>query len=269
MERDLGARLWYDVEIFRLLGSAGELNDWAARQASPGYENLLSIRQEAGSWSAQLHPPFAIGAIRQAARVDFTALLKQLGEKRTRSGAFLPAQLQPEQVLEKLSDFDAVILCQGADATASPFFPNLPWQLSKGEALLLDLKGPEPRELLKKNLMLAPLGNGKIWAGATSVWNFSDGAASESGRADIEQRLQEILRVNYQVIDHLAAIRPTVLDRRPFLGASREYPNLFIFNGLGTKGALLAPYWAVHLADHLLEGKTLDAEVDIRRFAAG
>jgi glycine/D-amino acid oxidase-like deaminating enzyme len=81
----------------------------------------------------------------------------------------------------------------------------------------------------------------------------------------LEERLRLFLQTPYEVVRRMGAVRPTVRDRRPFLGASPVQSNIFIFNGLGTKGALLAPYWAAHLAGHLLSGAPLDREVDVRR----
>jgi len=37
-------------------------------------------------------------------------------------------------------------------------------------------------------------------------------------------------------------------------------------NGMGSKGALLAPWLSAHLADHLDSKSELSKEVDIRRF---
>jgi hypothetical protein len=39
-----------------------------------------------------------------------------------------------------------------------------------------------------------------------------------------------------------------------------------IFNGMGTKGCSLAPFFASQLTEHLCQQKALDPEVDIRRF---
>ena len=77
-----------------------------------------------------------------------------------------------------------------------------------------------------------------------------------------------MLKVPYEIRDHKAAVRPTVKDRRPLLGVHPEFPNIFIFNGLGTKGASQGPYFANHMADFLTENTPLDPEVDIRRFHA-
>jgi glycine oxidase len=50
------------------------------------------------------------------------------------------------------------------------------------------------------------------------------------------------------------------------LGAHPEFKNMFIFNGLGTKGVMIAPYFAKHFVEHLYNNTPLDKEVSIERF---
>jgi glycine/D-amino acid oxidase-like deaminating enzyme len=50
------------------------------------------------------------------------------------------------------------------------------------------------------------------------------------------------------------------------VGFHRDEPNVGIFNGMGTKGISLAPYFAKNFADHLVHDKPIFAEVDIKRF---
>ena len=69
----------------------------------------------------------------------------------------------------------------------------------------------------------------------------------------------------YEIVGHVAGVRPAVKDRRPLIGESPVKKNVFIFNGMGTKGALLAPYWAAHLASHLFDGQPVDSEVSLFR----
>jgi glycine/D-amino acid oxidase-like deaminating enzyme len=76
-----------------------------------------------------------------------------------------------------------------------------------------------------------------------------------------------VLTVPYEIIKHEAGIRPTVNDRRPILGIHPEHPRLAVFNGLGTKGVMLAPYFANQLIDHLEKEQTIDPEVDLSRFS--
>jgi len=50
------------------------------------------------------------------------------------------------------------------------------------------------------------------------------------------------------------------------MGEHPENQGVYIFNGLGTKGYMMAPTLASELADFMLEQKPLDPETDIRRF---
>jgi glycine/D-amino acid oxidase-like deaminating enzyme len=69
------------------------------------------------------------------------------------------------------------------------------------------------------------------------------------------------------IIDQPAGIRPSTRDARPFLGAHPTEQGLYIFNGLGSKGASLAPTLSREMADYIFQGKPLDPETDIQRFS--
>ena len=90
--------------------------------------------------------------------------------------------------------------------------------------------------------------------------NFGQFRAQPHGFAQV------LAAAGFEVVAHHAAIRPTVKDRRPFIGQHPQFPVLGIFNGFGTKGASLVPFFAEQFVDNLLNGKPLEKEVDIRRF---
>ena len=46
-------------------------------------------------------------------------------------------------------------------------------------------------------------------------------------------------------------------------------PNIAIFNGMGTKGTSIAPYWAWEMVGFLIGGKIISREVDLGRFGIG
>ena len=80
-------------------------------------------------------------------------------------------------------------------------------------------------------------------------------------------RLDNLISATYEIEYHWAGVRPTVSDRRPILGQNPGSKNIYIFNGLGTKGVMLAPYFAKEMMKCLGDsGYCLDAEVDVRRF---
>jgi glycine/D-amino acid oxidase-like deaminating enzyme len=61
-------------------------------------------------------------------------------------------------------------------------------------------------------------------------------------------------------------VRPATLHRRPFVGFNPQYPQVGIFNGMGTKGITLAPYFAQHFVNHIVHQHPLDVEVDVKRY---
>lgn len=271
LEAHLSLSIWHETPILRLLPTPQEANDWSARCALPDYAGWLAERADAGAWSAFLPADLRFGVIHQAARVDFSALLPAFRQKARDEGWFSTRSFDYQELAALTGEFDYVICCEGWRGRDNPFFPALPWQLAKGEAF--QLRFPDqppganvPNEILKKEALIAPLGDGLYWAGATYNWTFDDEKPTAGERDFLLARLRDMLAVPFEVIDHQAGIRPTVKDRRPFLGLSTMHPKIGIFNGLGTKGALLAPFWAEHFAHHLLHSAPLDPQVDIRRF---
>lgn len=269
LETEWKCTLWHEQPILRSLETAQQTNDWASRMADPEYARILGERPDAGAWSAFLKPALLTGEIRQAARVDFPLLLHTFRQKMTAEGLFLEQAVPPDTALQLANDYDYIIFCEGYRGRDNPFFPVLPWQLSKGEGLIFRFAQPGAealREMVKRDLMIVPLGNGQFWAGASNDWTFEDNGATAAAQQGLDERLSGILSAPYEILQRFGAIRPTVKDRRPFLGISPVHPKMVIFNGLGTKGALLAPYWAGRLAGYLLEGDELDPETDIQRF---
>ena len=63
-----------------------------------------------------------------------------------------------------------------------------------------------------------------------------------------------------------AGVRPGSADRRPFIGTHPKNDNYHIFNGLGSKGYMLAPLLSLEFAQHLIEGTELHAEVQLSRY---
>ena len=86
---------------------------------------------------------------------------------------------------------------------------------------------------------------------------------STEGRAHLESLLGEWLVCDYEVVDHVAAVRPVTHTRHPILGRHPAHPQVAVFGGLGSKGVLTAPHYASVLLEHLLNGTALPREVDI------
>jgi glycine/D-amino acid oxidase-like deaminating enzyme len=160
------------------------------------------------------------------------------------------------------------ILCQGHRAMDSPWFGWLPFQPAKGEILTLETDAPLPQAVLNAGRWLLPLVAGRFRFGATYDWTTRDQEPSTGGRETLLKDLPEIIRLpDARLVAHRAGVRPAALDNAPIVGPHPEHPNLWIFNGFGSKGALQIPGYAASLADHLEGGGALPKRVDVRRYA--
>ena len=69
----------------------------------------------------------------------------------------------------------------------------------------------------------------------------------------------------FEVLDHRAAVRPVIDAGYPVLGRHPAHPQRAYFNGLGSKGSLLAPFFANQLAAHLCGEGEIEPQVDVRK----
>ena len=204
--------------------------------------------------------------------LDTTALLeefrdyfKKLEAITTENIDYSNLEITDEDVIYKDISAKKVIFCEGAAAVNNPFFNDLPFNLNKGEVIDVMLKDYNFKHILKKNIFIVPDEN-KFRIGATYNRDFKDDKVSDEALTYFTIKVDEVLGIPFQLLNHKAAIRPATVDRRPFIGTHQEYKNLGIFNGFGAKGVSLVPYFSEHYCDYLLEGKELMKEANINRY---
>ena len=115
--------------------------------------------------------------------------------------------------------------------------------------------------------MLSPLPvQHTFWVGSTYQWEFSNDQPSEAFYNQTKAQLQHWLKVPFEIVVHKASVRPATLERRPFVGLHPHFPAIGILNGMGTKGASLAPFFAALLVQHLVHQFPILEEADVARF---
>ena len=80
------------------------------------------------------------------------------------------------------------------------------------------------------------------------------------------KKWDRIITCPYEIVDHVAGVRPTVSDRKPLVGRHPGYDRVFILNGFGSRGVLIGPYVAQQLYKFIANDIPLDKEIDIHRF---
>ncbi|TLX72588.1 FAD-dependent oxidoreductase [Labilibacter sediminis] len=160
-----------------------------------------------------------------------------------------------------------VVFCEGYRVMQNPFFKDVTLKPTKGELLEIYCVGLSEEFILNKQLFVMPVGNQRFKIGATYDWKNLDERGTEEARKDLLSRFEDLISLPYEVLNHYAGIRPTVHDRRPVLGSHPKYSQINIFNGLGTKGVMLAPFFASEMLKYLNDNTYgLHPEVEVKRF---
>ena len=161
-----------------------------------------------------------------------------------------------------------IIYCEGFNAINNPYFNYLPFSPVKGELLDIEIQNTNIQEIINQGAFVIPLGNDIYRLGATYSWHELDSIPTEQGKADLTEKYQKLMKPEMKILSHRAGVRPATKDRKPFIGMHPEFENIGIFNGLGSKGVSLAPYFAKQFVDFLVNHKELQQEVNINRFAS-
>ncbi len=162
-----------------------------------------------------------------------------------------------------------MVCCQGYDGADNPWFKNIEFQPAKGEILTVRIPGWTEQRVIHGDVWLVPIGEELVRVGATYDWSRFDNIPTEDGRRELETRLQSMICGPYEVVDHVAAVRPILRDPRPVLGFHHEWKQLAYLNGLASKGALMAPYFGRHLTRVMSGAEKLDPSVDLARRTKG
>ncbi|GEP49441.1 FAD-dependent oxidoreductase [Flavobacterium noncentrifugens] len=272
VESKLDLKLNFRLPVLRKFFSVEEQNNWFTASDKPGLSPFLSTKLIHTKYSG-IDSPFGYGEVLQTGYVE-TAQLLQSYQKYLKDKNQLVEEVFDYDLLESNPDFvryknihaKHIVFAEGFGLHANPFFKHLPLDGTKGELFIIKAPNLNLDVILNTNVFILPLGNDLFKVGATYNWEDKTNQTTEAGKAELIEKISEILNCNFEIIEHLAGVRPTVKDRRPLLGTHAVYSNIHIFNGLGTRGVMLGPFMAKVLFDHIEFGTPIDRENDIKRF---
>lgn len=269
-EEILETKFWHKLPIKKIFVNEEEKNLWRKKSA----ENVYLGAIEEDVTINEIDSKEGLGEVNNAGWLDVPLFLEKskeffIAQKLLLQQHFNYADIvhSENQVSYKEITAKGIVFCEGFQMLNNPYFSELPLIPTKGEVLTLEVKKFNPNCTLNKGVFLLPLSNNTFKCGATYEWHTTQAEITEKGKKELEEKLQKFLKADYSILQHEAGIRPTVVDRRPLLGSHPQYKNVSVFNGLGTKGVMLAPYFAEVMKGFLLDKVMLSEEIDINRFS--
>ncbi len=257
--------------MYRPFTSVEEQNDWHGKSTYDGYRPYIERLCETGLHSACVNDPF--GGVEIKCFVLHTAAFVERSFRYfTEKCTYLKTRFDEDNLTIESDSFiyqhiqaRRVIFCTGYQSIGSRYFHWLPIVPVKGELLKVKFDATF-KTIYNRSCFIIPQDNGTCKVGSTYDRNDTSVSPTASGRQQIIRNMRQLSPLSFQVTDHSAGIRPGTVARRPLMGSHPEIPHMFIFNGLGTKGVSLAPYFAAQFVSSLNEGNNLHDEVDIKRY---
>lgn len=271
-EAELGATFYSEKTIWRFFQSENEEEIWRVKRDDPALAPYVAPLPEDLPGGGELQPQRGGFRVAQGAHVATGELLSSFRRQLRERGALLeealaPADLRVEPGRVRWREFAArkILFCEGHAASRNPYFSWVPFCHAKGE--ILTVRGPVlPEEVvLNRGKWLLPIGQAHFYAGATYEWDDLSEKPTPEGRKAILAGLRALIPREPEVVAHEAGVRPIVQGTRPVAGLHPAHPAVGIFNGLASKGALWAPFFAEEFAEHLENDGSLDPAVDVRR----
>lgn len=271
LEVATGSQFFNSIKIRRFFASEQEKKYWILKQEEESYKKYLSPEENYKHEFTSTQNNLGSAIVKNAFRVNAQAFMQQThklfkAKNCLNHVSFDPALLNPDKMMYNGEKYDSIVFCCGIDQDKVPYFNSIEIQHTKGEILTVRAKQMPNEETWNKKGFILPIGADSFKIGATIERNTNNTKVTDHGRKELLNVINGLYSGSYDITEQIAGIRPTVYDRRPVLGKHPKHSRLFIFNGLGTKGYLMAPLLAQEMAGFMIDGKALHEEVQLSRF---
>lgn len=264
--------LFHRRPILEIFTSAQQRNEWMNKSAEPSLSNWIGETVSSGENKDGIQLPFGGIYIKNTGWLNVKKLLVHLRRDFILNSQFACDEFIADEIIFESDHVSfrgvkvkKIIFCDGYYGASNKFFNYLPFVPAKGEIVTIKCDGLKKDTIINRGIYVIPTGSGLFRVGATFDWKNLTEEITTAGRESLLSSFEKITSLPYTVVNQVAAIRPANKDRRPFIGLHPHQPQIGVFNGLGTKGVMLAPWFAKHFAEHLVNGNSLMPEVAIER----
>jgi hypothetical protein len=272
LEKKLNTKLDYKIPVLRRFASIEEQNGWFEAADKPGLAYFLNTKLLQNT-NSNIDAAFGYGEVKYTGRIDTKTLLEQytsyLNESKLlmrEAFSYDSLQVFDDKIIYKGITAKKIVFAEGFGLKSNPFFNYLPLNGTKGE--LLTIKAPLLREemVIKSSVFIIPLGNDLYRIGATYKWKDKTNTPTEASKDELLEKLKTFLKCDFEIVKHVAGVRPTVADRRPLVGKHPKHKNVYVLNGFGSRGVMTGPYASKQLFYFIEKEESLNSEMDITRF---
>ena len=272
VEKLLNTSFYHKLPIYRKFATIEEQNNWFPACDNPvtaPYLNENLIKDKFQYINSEYH----FGEVYNTGFLNVNLFVQSLQQYLQNTNLFFKESFVYSELIitddfVKYKDFQAkqIVFAEGFSMLNNPFFNYLPLDGTKGELLYVKISNLKLKSIVKSSVFVIPIGNDIYKVGATYNWQDKTDDLTDDAKNDLIEGLEKMIDCDYEVIEHVAGVRPTVKDRRPLVGAHYQHKNVYILNGLGTRGVLLGPYLADKLIQNIENNVPLDPNINVERY---
>ncbi|MCO6495627.1 MAG: FAD-binding oxidoreductase [Bacteroidetes bacterium] len=257
IEKILDTSFFHPMPLLHLCKDIEEQNDWdvlagtdkTAKWAEPYF----------GAIPSYIHSTFGCFLVKKTGWVDlllFLGKFKNLMISESRyivDSPMIGKDITSENdgFLYRNMKFDRVFLCRGEFEREQPDFAHLPYNPVKGQLFNIETDFDLEPTIFHKQVFMLPTGKRTAIVGSTYTWNKMDYEVESKDTEFLKERLDDFLLGNYKITQVKAGVRPAFHYGRPMFAEHKEIKELYVLNGMGSKGVTLAPYFAEQLLNSI------------------
>lgn len=250
----LGKKIISKKNIYRPFKTNRDLNDWNIRAENTKFKKYIKKIDNKGILTS---------------KSGYLDVLKYLTESRKyfkSHNRYIEKKVNSKNIMIEdrkivIGDINAkhVVMCIGINQNNLNLFSNLPLRPVSGNSILAEVNF-NATHIVNNKISVINTSKNNVHAGSTYHNGFEN-----MGTEKIEKQLKEIVQKKYKIKEYKFGVRPATRDRRPFVGRHSNIDNLYILNGLGSKGVSQSPYCSKELLNYIEFNKNLDQEINIER----
>lgn len=268
VEQITKSKFFYPLPIYRPFLSIAEQNDWMGESTNNGFVKQIFTTSQYD----EVHDEYGGLLLDHCGYINTSEYMASVRSWLLHEGGYREEhfdrhelEVADQGVSYKDCEASIIVFCDGIKCLSNPHFSWLPVRPLKGETLLVEAKFFD-NVLVNRGVYMVPDGQDRWRIGSTYQYQFETENITLDAKLDLTRNLESLLRIDYKVIGQYAGIRPVTPDRRPIIGKHPAHPTVLIFNGMGTKGVSLSPYFSEVLVRSLYESIGINKEVDINRY---
>lgn len=242
MEKELGITLINRQNIYNVFGNTKEGNDYTLKLDHPFFQKHTISKPFPEEHIIQPFGAFEVGL---SGWIDLRKMLSSIRNCISTKHVLVEEIFDYSKLSHQEDTWEykhiraqSVIFCEGYKANQNPFFSDLNIIPCKGDVLEFEAPDLQLTRVVKKGIYIVALGEGKFKCGSLYKWENNNTEVQQADYDELKQKLDSLIDVPYAITKHEAAIRPTTKTRETLFQKHDTLPNIYVVNGLGTKGVI-------------------------------